>query len=334
MKIDVLRQPLMATLLLFAAMAALFIYRFQIFPYPEELSVNSVGPIQGFLSRFESGYPVIAGIISGIFIFFNGISVSRILSQHMVVSSRSYLPIVFYIAVSCGIWFGGVHLPAVIAAFMILRSIEYFISSFIRKASFNQTFRGSLLVGLTPIIYPAGTLYLLAIPLAMAVFRRKGREVIVAITGGLLPLLTYAYVMWALDFGFAEPLADIGRHLVSGTSSLHIGTQSITEILRLIPIALIGGLTLMGLASFAMTSGTMRTRARAIFIYFIMLLLIGCGSLLMPAASPAALALFAIPASAIMPLFFSQFPGWVSGTAYTLTLLSLAALNLYPLLFA
>lgn len=334
MRIDVLRQPLMVTLLLFAALAGLFVYRFLALPYPEEIPAAGVTPIENFLLWFTARYEVVSIGICILLIFANGLSISKILTQHMVLSSRSYMPMILYLAICCGIWFGGINLPAVLSSFLLLRSTEYFIHSFVRTTSFNQTFRGALIAGCIPLIYPAAAVYFLAIPTAMSVFRRKGRETIVATVGWFMPLLAYAYIMWAVDLGFTEPLAAIWQHILTPVAGLPLGTGSVPEILRLVAVVVTGVLILFGLASFGTMSGTMRTRGRAIFIYFIFLLLISSGVLFIPAAAPSALVLFAIPAAAIIPAFFSRFPGLFSGIAYIIFLLSVVTLNIYPLLFA
>ncbi len=332
MKVDVLRQPLMATLMLFAVLAILFVCRFLAYPYPEEAFTGAGTPVEAFLQGLAAKYRTASMIACTLLIFANGVSLSRILSQNMVLSSRSYLPMIFYLVVGCGIWFGGASLPTVLSSFLLIRGIEYFISSFVRRTSFNQVFRGALLVGCIPLIYPPATLYLLAIPAAAAVFRRSGRETAVAVIGGLFPLLTYAYVMWAMNLGFTAPIMEIldGSFAASGGMSLGIGSG--LEIMRLIPAAIIGLLTVIGLGSFGITSGMMRTRARTIFVYFILLLLIGGGQLFITAAGPAALVLFAIPVATIIPVFFSRFTGWVPGAAYIALLLSITALNAYPLM--
>lgn len=332
MKPDVLRQPLMATLLLFAVMGLLFAYRSAVSPYPEELFTGSATPLEAFLIYLTGKYQLFSLIVCILLVFANGLSVSRILSRHMVLSSRSYLPMIFYLVTSCGIWLGGAYLAAALSSFLLLRATEYFILSFVRKTSFNQTFRGSLLIGFIPLILPPAAVYLLAIPLGMAIFRRGARETTAALIASLLPLLTYAYVMWAFDYGFIEPLAAIWHGISSFSAGLPLGVEGPVEIMRIVTLAITAILLLFGLGSFLMMSDTMRTRSRAIFIYFILLLIIGGCQLLIPGRDVSALIMVAVPVSAIIPAFFSRFPGWVSGSAYLVYLLSVTALNAYPLL--
>lgn len=322
----------MATLLLFAVLALLFAYRSAVFPYPEEIYTGSATPLEAFLIYLAGKYQLFSLIVCILLVFANGLSVSRILSRHMVLSSRSYLPMIFYLVISCGIWTGGACIPAALSSFLLLRATEYFILSFVRKTSFNNTFRGSLLIGFIPLIYPSAAVYLLAVPLAMAVFRRSGRETTTAIVASLLPLLAYAYVMWALDYGFTASLSGIWHEISVPSAGLPLGVESPVEIMRVVTLGITAILLLLGLWSFLMMSDTMRTRSRAIFIYFILLLIIGCCQLLIHGREVSALIMFAVPVSAIIPAFFSRFPGWVSGSAYLVYLLCVTALNAYPLL--
>ena len=334
MRPDVLRQPLMATLLLFAVLFFLFAYRSYVFPYPEELSASSATPIEAFLIYLSGRYGILSLVAYIFLIFANGISVSRILSRHMVLSSRSYLPMIFYLVASCGLWIGKTSIPAALSSFLLLRGTEYFILSFIRKMSFDHTFRGSLLIGLIPLIFPSSAIYLLAIPLGMFVFRRSARETTAALIAGLLPLFTYAYTMWALDYGFIEPLAAIWHEAASIPAGLTLGLEDPIDIMRTVVAGITVILLLLGLFSFMITSNTMRTRSRTIFIYFILLLIIGVFQLLLPGMDVSALIIIAVPVSAIIPAFFSHFPGWISGSAYVAYLLSVMLLNAYPLLMA
>ena len=189
---------------------------------------------------------------------------------------------IFYLVASCGLWIGKTSIPAALSSFLLLRGTEYFILSFIRKTSFDHTFRGSLLIGLIPLIFPSSAIYLLAIPLGMFVFRRSARETTAALIAGLLPLFTYAYTMWALDYGFIEPLAAIWHEAASIPAGLTLGLEDPIDIMRTVVAGITVILLLLGLFSFMITSNTMRTRSRTIFIYFILLLIIGVFQLLLP----------------------------------------------------
>lgn len=331
-KIDILRQPLITTLLLFTVLAILLWGRFLFFPYPEEILPEPGTPVEGFLLGLSAKSPLISQFAAIMLIFFNGVSVSRTLSRHTVLPSRTYIPMIFCLIICCGFWFGAANIPAILASFILLRSSEHFISSSRRTVCFHHVFTGALLTGCLPIVYPQAAVYLLVIPAAMAVFRRSGRETIIAAIAALIPLLTYAYIMWAFDYGFTDPLAAIWDKISSMSGGIPTGMKTTTDILRLIPAVITVILIILGLVCFSAMSGKMRTRAQAIFTYAAFVLVIGVLSMFLPSAEPAILALFAIPASAVIPALFSQAPGWTSGILYILLLLSVATLNIYPFL--
>ena len=330
MRIDILKQPLILTLFLYGALATLFCISSTYLPSSEELYTAST-PVADFIHKLNIRFPVLSEIIAVLFIFSNGLALSRILSRHMVFSSRTYLPIITYLVAGCGIWYGGRDLAALFGSFLLIRASEYFISSFVRNNTFNLTFRGALLIGIIPILYPSGIIYILMIPVAMAVFRRRTRETITALIGGVLPLLLYAYIMWILDRGFFGSLLSLWESLKINYD-FAIGFNDAGDIMRIVALGLIALLTLAGLTSFTLFSDKMRTRARAIFIYSILMLLVCLIGFLIPATGTATLLYLGIPVSMIIPAFFSNFPGVVSGVSYMLMLLSVITLNVYTML--
>lgn len=332
MRIDILKQPLMVTLLLFAALAVLFCLRFVSFPYPGELAASHA-PVALLLQGAAARVPSLSMIISLLLVFSNGLAISRILSSHMVLSSRTYLPMIIYLITGCGVWYAGADPASLLGAFLLIRASECFIASFVRTSTFDITFRGAFLVGIIPILYPPAAIYLIMIPIAMVIFKRRGREAVVSLIGGVLPMLTYAYIMWILDFGFIATFTSFWAQLTTDYA-FEAPFESIPEIMQAVSMGLIAAMTAAGLVSFAIFSGKMRTRARAIFMYAIALLVVGCASLFIPAAGPLGMLFIALPVSLIMPAFFSNLPGVISGAAYLALLLCVTLLNLYPFFFS
>lgn len=333
MRFDILRQPLAITLLLFVLFSGVFWIRFTYMPWPGESLTETMLPIEGYIRGFSTDYPLFSQVAALVLIFATALFISRTISRNMVLASRTYLPIIIYLIVSCGVVFAGADLRIVLAALLVVRSMEYFISGFVRSTSFDTTFRGAFLIGTIPLLYAPAAIYLLAVPAALIVFRRKGREAVVAAISCLIPLLVYAYIMWALGEGFGTVFINLADTFQS-FSLPGLASENITEILKLAVLCIMGILTLLGLVSFALMSGSMRTRATKILTFSIFLLCIGLLGVFFGTAVPYTATLLAIPASVIIPAFFGRFTGWPAVIAYFSLLGSVLALNLLPLLAA
>lgn len=325
---DIIRQPLSITLLLIILLLGVSGARYAAFPYPEESFPALNMPLGGIVAGLQNSYPLVCTIIALALLFVNSIMISRTVSRHMMYAVRTYLPSVFYIIVSAGIFFTCADLNVVIACFLLIRACELYISSFKRAHMFNSIFRASLLLGLTPLFYGPSVVFIFLLPLAIRIFRRSARESIVGIAALLLPSLLCAYVLWALGLGFSSLFTTFWEIL--STNSPFMFTVNAISILMMTVAGLIILLIFLSLGTFLNMAGDMRTRALKIYISAFWVLVISLGGILLPCGSPAMLAMSAIPAGVLIPAFFARHTGWVPAALYVLLIVSVLALNLLP----
>lgn len=67
-----------------------------------------------------------------------------------------------------------------------------------------------------PLVYAPALPLLLLLPLAVLLFRRTFREVVVATAGLLLPIFTACYVSWGSGAEFTAPLVTVGQSAIEG----------------------------------------------------------------------------------------------------------------------
>lgn len=67
-----------------------------------------------------------------------------------------------------------------------------------------------------PLVYAPATPLGLILPLAILLFRRTFREVVVAAAGLILPVLTACYVSWGAGEEFTAPVTALADAVVSG----------------------------------------------------------------------------------------------------------------------
>lgn len=350
MQFDIVRQPLSLTLLLLTLLLILFWSGGNsgettgdermtpttktVLPtspgtvtVEQEVEINApVMPLGALLSPTEKGFLYRFG--TAVLFFLGAILVTRIVTRNMVLVVRTYLPILFFVIVALGFYLPENGLASAITALLLIIGSDRLIAGFRRKASFDPLFRGAFLLGTAPLIVAPSVLYFLAVPAAVILFRRDGREATVALIGYLLPFLICSYVYWGLGY----PFGHIGQQLVEALSTpsgwhpftLHAG------LWRMILAAVLLLLTLFSLLSFAGHAAQTRTRARRIFLYFIYLLLPTAGLFLLPGRSPEILALTAVPLAVILPNYFVRHTGLLPTLFYLLLLFSTVAIRILP----
>ena len=193
---DVTRQGLGWTLFFFALLLLLFWKHSLAEPVPfDPLSAGDM-PLGTVLAGVARRLPVFSGILSAVLAFAGGVVLTRIVSRNMILLERTYMPILLYPAVGCSAYFGPESLPALAASFLTIASFDTILVSFRRTARFGSLFNATILAGAALLVWSHTIVYVLLLPFALVVFKRSGREWIVAWVGMLLPLAICSYIEW------------------------------------------------------------------------------------------------------------------------------------------
>ena len=157
------------------------------------------------------------------------------------------------------------------------------------------------------------------LPLAVMLFRRTLREVAVAVAGLLLPALTLCYVNWAAGGEFLAQVAEPGSAFIAGTPlSLFLSTP----VQNLVLPGAVFLLDLTALLFFLSDIYALGTKPRLKFIFNISALLLTAAALCGPAATPATVALAAVPSAVLLPFMFVRIHRAIALPLYLLLLAS------------
>ena len=204
---DVTRQGLGWTLFFFALLLLLFWKHSLAEPVPfDPLSAGDM-PLGAVLAGVARRLPVFSGILSALLAFAGGVVLTRIVSRNMILLERTYMPILLYPAVGCSAYFGPESLPALAASFLTIVSFDTMLVSFRRTARFGSLFNATILAGAALLVWSHTIVYVLLLPFALVVFKRSGREWIVAWVGMLLPLAICSYIEWGTGRSFLGPVS-------------------------------------------------------------------------------------------------------------------------------
>ena len=249
------------------------------------LAVSSPGEL---LAQFQAAHPVWARWIAGLLMLFTGMSVGRLAVRYN-------------------------------ASALLALATKNFCRSYCNGFGFDAIFRASLYIGLLPLVATAAAPLLILLPLAVMLFRSTLREVAVAVAGLLLPALTLCYVNWAAGGEFLAQVAEPGSAFIAGTPlSLFLSTP----VQNLVLPGAVFLLDLTALLFFLSDIYALGTKPRLIFIFNISALLLTAAALCGPAATPATVALAAVPSAVLLPFMFVRIHRAIALPLYLLLLAS------------
>ena len=168
-----------------------------------------------------------------------------------------------------------------------------------------------------PLVYAPATPLVLILPLAILLFRRTFREVVVAAAGLILPVLTACYVSWGAGEEFTAPVTALADAVVSGVP-LWIFTA--LPLPSLVMLCIIAALALTALFFFLSDIYAAGTKPRFILIFNIGILVMTLALLCTPSVTPEAFTLTAVPAALLFPVLFVRIDRRIALPVYLILL--------------
>ena len=316
---DIIRQPLpVATFTFFVVVIVAFVRAWVTQRFAGEIPAVSA-PLGYYTAALRLSWPLLSAAASIVMLFVAGFLIGRSSVRAELYVTRCFLAMPLFGVVSCGVLLSSDYLTQSLTLLLLALASRNYYNSFHRHYCFDRMFRGSLYVGLIPLLYAPGAGLLLLIPLVVLLFRRTLREVAVAVAGLLLPALTLCYVNWAAGGEFLAQVAEPGSAFIAGTPlSLFLSTP----VQNLVLPGAVFLLDLTALLFFLSDIYALGTKPRLIFIFNISALLLTAAALCGPAATPATVALAAVPSAVLLPFMFVRIHRAIALPLYLLLLAS------------
>lgn len=330
MKFDLTRQTFVPAFLTLAALAATAVYAFRTGEAPA--AVPFAAPVGDMLwmpgellLRFQSAFPKWAQALTCLLIVATGTRTGYLPVRYSLYTVNTYLAVPFFGIIACGLGVGHIDLYTFVCAFLLILSIRNFCRAYSPNFAFDPIFRGALYLGMLVVLCPKTCPLLLLLPLALVQFHRTLRELIIAVAGLLLPVLTLCYVNWGAGHSFLAPIFVMVRELPQG------------EFMRLFfdmpfQAQCLGGAILFcvlcALFSFRSQLYVTGVKAQRIVAFHLEAFLLTLAIAVLPDAPTLVFALAAIPAAILLPWFFVENHPIVAQPAYLL-LLAGAFANMY-----
>ncbi len=321
------RQSFGLTAALGVVLLLLFVYRAEIAPIAADAVSVAGAPLGRVVDGWFADSLWLTQLAVILLAVVNVMVVMMIATRYMLYGVRSFKPVLFYLVAACGLVIPAAPVSVYLAGLLIVMGMTSLVSCFKRGFAPDTVFRGALLLGMAPLLLAQAAVYIVLVPLAVGIFLRSGRELVVGVVGALLPAAVCCYVWWWTGGGFLEPLQAMWT-AVTGGERMPVGEWGIP---RLVCMGL-GVLAALFSAVTLISGKVMRYRSRKILTFIALAFLFGMGLFALPGPPAAAIPLVAAPFAILAPLWFMRRRTRFSTLFFAIYILSAAAANLWPLL--
>lgn len=322
---NITRQSPMIALLTFVVMLGALLFRRQGVEYAPEMVADPLTPFNHWIGMFQQAWPRVAQGLWLVLMSITAVIMTRISLRYKLYGGTTYLPVVLFAVVSGGLYVGHDYLCGAIAALVLARVMHNYCIACRNGYAFTPLFRGSLYLGLLPMIYlPSLPLVVLCL-LIPILFKRTFREWLVVLCGLLLPVGWAIYLNWAFTDVALEPFTKAVEGLLAAPCFPLFAGASLPLMLQLFILlaSVLCALFFYWGNVYAATS-----KARALLNAFAWLFVLCLAVVFMPGGSANSLALLAVPASMLIPLVFVRLSPKMANGLYAL-LLVLFSLHLF-----
>jgi hypothetical protein len=322
------RQSFVVSALICVALGALFATRFRLMPYPVEAPFDGGMPLAAALTHLTVTQPWVATAIGAVLLGWTLLLIVQMTVKFAPAASRNFLPAQIFLIAGAGVVIPAESLAALAAVWLLVMALRQLIYSFHKEQRFGELFHAGFFLGFMPLLYAPATAVVPAIVIAaLAIYRRSGREAVVAFTGLVLPLLGSEFIRWATGTPGEAVWSELWRCATVQRDVLGMLPRGAMAVAGL--VGLMAMVAVMWMAGHK--KGVRKTPAH--FMQHTSLVLIFmAASALVPGTSTTLVPLVAVPGALIVPFAFMGRAGRLSTIIYCLLLAAVLALDLLPFL--
>ena len=319
------RQPFLLALLTLVALVAAAFLRRQGIAFP----IETVGGPQTFAARWlvemQHDWPRTLWVSCGLLAVISALLLGRLGVRYKLYGGGTLLTIPFYAIIACCIYISPEPAVGFAVSFQLTLALRYYCASYRNGYTFDVLFRGSVCLGMIPLLYAPAMPVAVLLPVGVLLFKRTLRELIVALCGLLLPVAAFSYLRWAFGEPFEEVVVQLAEQCRPAETGWIYVESSFAGFALSVVLAL---LVLGGAAAHAVDRYACPTKARAILAADFWLLA-ACASVpFLAVPSVVFLPLIAVPASVLIPFLFVRLRAAFANLLYLLVL-ALALLHLF-----
>lgn len=324
MKSDLTKHTLLQTVVLFFALAAVFLSGGSVVTH-ETADLTGYTPLMVSIVSFADTGPWLAVGLSLALVTVNAFFLTRITVRFLSFSDKNYTSSLIYLilcAVTSSLT-GGFAVQSIV--FLTLVSVETIFMFNKRDDIVRQMFLSAAYTGIASILFVPSAVVFAAMITHLLIYRTINLKGLLAgFTGLALPLFLYCYVTWVAGGAFTAPLDNI-RNIFDDIflrRSLNIFELTVPQYIF---IALVTGISVYGFIRMAMSVNRANTLTVRSYVYFVCLLIVLSLALALAYNThDTLLPMMAVPLSVVISMLFRQAPNLYVKNAIALVFLVLA----------
>lgn len=326
MRISVGKQTPVMALAALVVIAAAAYTRFGVAPFDNEIYGARVLPLTGeYLSAACKAFPVWSIVVSAMLTVAAGIVVGRMGVRFNLYPAHTFLSMPVFGIIACGIFISADTLAASLTALLAAMALRFLFRGYLRERDLASMLYSGLCIGSMLLVSTAGTVYLLAAMSALFVLSFSSRELLVLMTGIVLPVAACCYGVWAFGGEFLLPVT---RFVEALTADSGVRTFGDNAVAALALCGLVMYTFVFAMLEFSSSRFRVSVKSRGILVYCAMVSVVSLLLPLLPSSTPADFAVAAVPMSLIIPILFMQEGERMTGLLYML-LLAVYAVHLF-----
>ncbi|MDR2894105.1 MAG: hypothetical protein LBU97_01430 [Alistipes sp.] len=329
------RQSFIVSAAICVLLAALFVARYLVAPWPVEAPSEGGMPLADALTRFSASMPWIAAAIAGVVALWTLLATVRLTVKYAPAGVRNYLPPQLLMIGAAGVVVSDQPLAALAAMWLAVLAAGQFVFSFHKWYRFSEVFHAGFYLGLLPLLYAPAVVLILPVAIAaLVIYRRSGREAVVCLAGLALPIPAAGFIHRAMG----DPEGHIYRELWRCTVGDGSRAFGVVEDVMTLPIAaavVAGGVATLALVAIAWTLSHKKSIRKTQYKFVqhsSLALLFAAGTAALPGSGTTLVPLLAVPCAMCATYAFQGRTAGVSTAIYLLTLVAVSALSLLPVL--
>jgi hypothetical protein len=324
------RQSFLVSAVICVSMAALFVVRYRLAPYPVETPFEGGMPLAAALTRFSIAHGWWAAACGGAIVVWTLLVVVQLSVRYAPAAGRNYLPPQIFLITAGALAISGEALAALVGALLLALATRRFVSSFHKGYAFAEVFHAGFYLGLIPLLYAPAVVPVVAVAIsAILIYRRSLREGVVCLAGLLLPVPAAGFIHWALGDGGSLVYRELWRCTLASRPVAGQLPDSAAFVAALTGV-LVVALALVGIIWVAGHKKSVRKTQSKFIGYISVLLLLLAASAAVPGMSTTLFALVAVPCAVSVPYAFTTPVARISTVIYCLILTAILALHLPP----
>ncbi len=323
------RQSFIVSAVICILLAALFVARYRLVPYPVEAHFEGGMPLAALLARFAIVHPWPTTAAALFIAIWAMAVVAQLTLKYAPPANRNYLPAQLFLICAGGIVISGEALASLVAALLLTLASRQMIASLGKGYFFGRLFHAGFYLGFIPLLYaPAAMVTPVVAVAALTIYRRSGREAVVCLTGLLLPFAMATFIHWVLGDGGGFIWHELWRCAMEAPYPIrdNLPVAALVVAALVVIMALTGILWALGHRSY------IRKKQFKFMQHTAVVLLATAVSSLLPGASTTLAAMIAVPVALSVPFSFSGKTIVVSSVLYFIILAAVLVLDSIPFL--